>query len=149
MLYACQRQGDGSASGTPSASATRPPASTGASPGERRTTAPQGRTSEPKGPATDPASGLRWVEPNDLPAEARRTIGLIEKGGPFPYDKDGTTFGNLEGVLPKKSRGYYKEYTVPTPGERDRGARRIVTGDNDREFYWTADHYVSFERIRR
>ncbi len=96
----------------------------------------------------DPASGLPWVELVDLPPEAGRTVGLIDRGGPFPYDKDGSTFGNFEGLLPDRERGYYAEYTVDTPGSSDRGARRIVAGDQD-ELYWTADHYASFSRIRR
>ena len=98
--------------------------------------------------STDPVSGLPWVDLDQLPAEAGDTVELIENGGPFPYDKDGSTFGNREGILPDQSNGYYKEYTVPTPGEGDRGARRIVTGDDDREMYYTGDHYDSFERIR-
>ncbi|MEZ5079230.1 MAG: ribonuclease domain-containing protein [Thermoleophilia bacterium] len=85
----------------------------------------------------------------DLPPEARQTLELIDRGGPFPYSKDGSTFGNREGLLPSASRGYYREYTVPTPGEDDRGARRIVTGDDDREFFYTDDHYASFSVILR
>lgn len=99
--------------------------------------------------ATDPESGLAWVDLADLPPQAADTVRLIEAGGPFRYSQDGAVFSNREGVLPAKSRGYYREYTVPTPGSRDRGARRIVTGDRDRILYWTADHYDSFERIRR
>ncbi len=84
----------------------------------------------------------------DLPAEAIQTLDLIRQGGPFPYRKDGTVFQNREGLLPQKPRGYYREYTVPTPGARDRGARRIVAGGNPPEvFYYTADHYRSFTRI--
>lgn len=97
---------------------------------------------------TDPESGLAWVAEESLPAEAGETLALIDAGGPFPYDKDGSTFGNREGLLPERQHGYYAEFTVPTPGEDDRGARRIVSGDGG-EFYWTADHYASFERIRR
>ena len=84
-----------------------------------------------------------------LPAEAQQTVRLIERGGPFPYERDGVTFGNRERLLPDRPRGHYREYTVPTPGEDDRGARRIVTGDGDRELYWTDDHYASFARVRR
>ncbi|WP_239459844.1 ribonuclease [Nocardioides daejeonensis] len=94
----------------------------------------------------DVASGLRWVSVAELPPEAEETLELIDAGGPFPYDRDGVTFGNYEGILPREARGYYREYTVPTPGSRDRGARRIVTGADD-EYYWTGDHYASFERI--
>lgn len=83
-----------------------------------------------------------------FPPEAWQTLELIERGGPFPYRKDGTTFFNREGLLPKKARGYYREYTVPTPGARDRGARRIVTGGDPPEvFFYTADHYRSFRRM--
>lgn len=81
-----------------------------------------------------------------LPAEAHQTLALIRSGGPFPYEKDGATFGNRERLLPPRSRTFYREYTVRTPGRQDRGARRIVVGGG-REFYWTADHYRSFQRI--
>jgi len=91
----------------------------------------------------------------DLPREARQTLELIRKGGPFPYRKDGTVFRNREQRLPLRPRGHYTEYTVRTPGERDRGARRIVagrgaTGDpaTSGEYYYTADHYETFRRIR-
>ena len=96
----------------------------------------------------DPESGLPWVLEDELPVEGQATLALIDQGGPFPYDKDGSRFGNLEGLLPDHQRGYYHEYTVITPGSTDRGARRIVTGDAG-EFYWTEDHYKSFERIAR
>ena len=83
-----------------------------------------------------------------LPPEALETLALIQRGGPFPYRKDGTIFQNRERLLPAKPRGYYREYTVPTPGSRDRGARRIVTGGNPPDvFYYTADHYSSFRQI--
>jgi ribonuclease T1 len=82
----------------------------------------------------------------DLPPEARATVELIQQGGPFPYRKDGVTFGNRERLLPQARHGYYREYTVSTPGSRDRGARRIVTGSNG-ELYYTDDHYRSFRRI--
>lgn len=83
-----------------------------------------------------------------LPPEALETLALIRRGGPYPYRKDGTTFHNRERLLPAAARGYYREYTVPTPGSPDRGARRIVTGgDPPAVFYYTADHYRSFRRI--
>ena len=82
----------------------------------------------------------------DLPQEARQTLALIRAGGPFPHARDGVVFGNREGLLPKRNRGYYREYTVKTPGARDRGARRIVAGANG-ELYYTDDHYRSFKRI--
>ncbi|HYN11728.1 MAG TPA: ribonuclease domain-containing protein [Burkholderiales bacterium] len=81
-----------------------------------------------------------------LPAEARQTLALIQAGGPFPYQQDGRGFGNREGLLPKRARGHYREYTVKTPGARDRGARRIVAGRGG-EYYYTEDHYRSFRRI--
>lgn len=81
-----------------------------------------------------------------LPNEARQTLALIKAGGPFPYTRDGAVFGNREGRLPKRNRGYYREYTVRTPGAKDRGARRIVAGVPG-EYYYTDDHYQTFRRI--
>lgn len=83
----------------------------------------------------------------DLPLEARHTVTLIRHGGPFPYDRDGIVFGNFEKRLPARERGYYREYTVPTPGLKHRGARRIVSGRGG-ELYYSDDHYQSFRRIR-
>lgn len=87
----------------------------------------------------------------DLPAEARQTNERILAGGPFAYAKDGTVFGNRERHLPREKRGYYREYTVKTPGSRDRGARRIVCGGAKpaapEACYYTADHYATFKRI--
>ncbi len=93
---------------------------------------------------------------SELPPEALHTLQLIRQGGPFPYPrKDGVTFGNFEKRLPVKRRGYYREYTVPTPGVKNRGARRLIAGagrDGDvatsGEYYYTDDHYRSFRRIR-
>lgn len=92
----------------------------------------------------------------ELPPEAMQTLRLIRHGGPFPYPRnDGVVFGNFERRLPAQRRGYYREYTVPTPGSRDRGARRIIAGEGDErnvatsgEYYYTGDHYRSFRRIR-
>lgn len=95
-----------------------------------------------------PVSGLTTVRLSSLPPEAAATVVLIDKGGPYPYDKDGTVFGNLEGLLPKQPRGYYREFTVRTPGSRDRGARRIIAG-RDGDLYYTSDHYESFRQILR
>ena len=81
-----------------------------------------------------------------LPAEARQTLVLIEKNGPFPYARDGVVFNNREKLLPHRERGYYREYTVQTPGAKDRGGRRIVAGKAG-ERYYTEDHYRSFRRI--
>jgi len=82
-----------------------------------------------------------------LPSEAKDALTLIKRGGPFPYERDGVVFGNREKLLPVHRRGYYREYTVPTPGARNRGARRIIAGAAG-DFYYTDDHYRSFRRIR-
>ena len=82
----------------------------------------------------------------NLPKEVRQTIALIKNGGPYPYKKDGSVFGNFERHLPPHERGYYKEFTVPTPGSRDRGTRRIISGKAG-ELYYTDDHYQSFKRV--
>lgn len=95
---------------------------------------------------TPPAPVATEIAAANLPAEARATIALIRKGGPFPYQRDGAVFGNFEERLPARARGYYREYTVRTPGARDRGARRIVAGRGG-ELYYTDDHYGSFRRI--
>ena len=87
---------------------------------------------------------------SDLPPQGRTTYALIREGGPFPHDKDGSVFGNRERILPAQKRGYYREYTVKTPGSRDRGARRIVCGGKPRvpdACYYTGDHYASFREI--
>ena len=88
---------------------------------------------------------------SELPREARHTLQLIKQGGPFPYSKDGAVFGNYERLLPKQKRGYYREFTVKTPGARNRGARRIVAGGESgapRDYFYTDDHYASFRRIQ-
>ncbi|WP_436495298.1 ribonuclease domain-containing protein [Actinokineospora sp. HUAS TT18] len=110
--------------GTGEAAPTPAPASSGAVPG---------------------AESKLSVRPlSELPAEAAATWRLIQRGGPFPYPRnDGTTFQNREKLLPAKSSGYYREYTVPTPGSPDRGARRLITG-SEKELFYTADHYASF-----
>jgi ribonuclease T1 len=88
------------------------------------------------------------AESTGLPPEASATLQAIATGGPFAYDRDGTVFQNREGLLPQRPRGYYREYTVETPGSRDRGARRIVAGGDPPEvYYYTEDHYRSFRRI--
>ena len=99
-------------------------------------------------PQTNEGAGAPARITPDLPREAHATLALIHSDGPYPYDKDGTTFQNRERLLPGKPRGYYREFTVPTPGARTRGARRIVTGGWPPEvYYYTADHYRSFTRI--
>ena len=90
---------------------------------------------------------IATVNATDLPKEARQTIALIRQGGPYPYRKDGAVFGNFERLLPLHERGYYKEFTVPSPGSRDRGARRIILGKAG-ELYYTDNHYQSFRRVR-
>ena len=101
--------------------------------------------------ARGPLDNLGTVVSAALPAEAQKTQGLIRAGGPFPYSKDGVVFGNREQLLPRRERGFYREYTVPTPGSRDRGARRIVCGGQrptlPEACYYTADHYASFKLI--
>jgi ribonuclease T1 len=82
-----------------------------------------------------------------LPTQAHDTLNLIDRGGPFPYPQDGVVFQNREGVLPQQSNGYYHEYTVKTPGSSTRGARRVVTGEETQEDYYTSDHYATFDLI--
>ncbi|MFE6273842.1 ribonuclease domain-containing protein [Streptomyces goshikiensis] len=94
------------------------------------------------------AKGMATVRASALPQQARDVLALIDQGGPYPYRQDGTVFGNFEKALPKQGRGYYHEFTVRTPGERDRGARRIVTGAGG-EFYYTDDHYNTFKAVLR
>jgi ribonuclease T1 len=100
---------------------------------------------------TDPAVAVPPVALAELPAEAQQTQQLILQGGPFRYRKDGTVFGNRERLLPARPRGHYREYTVPTPGATNRGARRIVCGGTPPTrpdaCYYTADHYSSFRQI--
>jgi ribonuclease T1 len=104
-----------------------------------------------KGPLEQPAAGQSAiVRMAELPRQGQQTYELIRSGGPFPYGKDGTVFGNRERLLPAEKRGYYREYTVKTPGSRDRGARRIVCGGPPKAphaCYYTADHYASFRKI--
>ena len=116
--------------------------------------------------------GIPQIAASQLPREAQETLELVRQGGPFPYAKDGSVFGNRERLLPLRERGYYREYTVRTPGARDRGARRIVAGGCGAsartgaaparkgpgphfvapcaggEYYYSEDHYASFRRIR-
>jgi ribonuclease T1 len=106
------------------------------------------RTPTPAANVPSTIDGHKVVTPNELPKEARDTLARIDQGGPFPYRQDGVIFQNREGHLPRKSNGYYHEYTVITPGSPDRGARRIVTGANG-EFYYTDDHYNTFMRVIR
>ena len=91
-----------------------------------------------------PAAGIPVAS---LPKEAREALAVIRKGGPYPYAKDGAVFGNREARLPRQKRGYYREYTVKTPGVRTRGARRIIAGRAG-DCWYTDDHYATFRRIR-
>jgi ribonuclease T1 len=105
----------------------------------------------PAAQARAAADDLPAVARVELPNEARAVSAQIRSGGPFRYDRDGVVFGNRERMLPSKPRGYYHEYTVPTPGVRSRGARRIVCGGPPKApdlCYYTDDHYRTFRRIR-
>lgn len=97
--------------------------------------------------ATPAAAAVGSICYSDLPSQAHDTLDLIEQGGPFPFEQDGTVFQNREGILPSQQSGYYHEYTVITPGSDTRGARRIVTGEQNQEDYYTADHYRSFDLV--
>jgi ribonuclease T1 len=117
-----------------------------AGPGSNRAVTQASTQTVQSRPAIDPASGLPIVNRQDLPPEATKTLMLIAHDGPYPHRQDGATFENREGHLPSRRSGYYKEYTVDTPGADDRGARRIVAGASG-ERYWTDDHYDSFAWI--
>jgi ribonuclease T1 len=133
VLVGLLGRGDpGAGSGTPGATSSGRSSSA--------TTATRGRDAE---------TGPPLVALADLPRQAQETVARIEAGGPFPYAQDGVTFANREGRLPTHPRGWYREYTVRTPGENDRGPRRIVTGDHDRLLFYTADHYATFARVVR
>ncbi|MEO7423032.1 MAG: ribonuclease domain-containing protein [Ornithinibacter sp.] len=101
---------------------------------------------EPAAVGPTPDSGLPRVTEGALPKQAHTTLSLIRAGGPYPYEADDGTFGNRERLLPRASNGYYREYTVQTPGAGDRGPRRIIAGA-DGDLYWTTDHYGSFRQI--
>jgi ribonuclease T1 len=118
---------------------------------QRAEYAPDARTPHVNVPVSQEAQ--RWTKVQTVVPAAEReallaTLALIDRGGPFPYRKDGSTFSNREAQLPAQPRGYYSEYTVPTPGSRDRGARRVVQG-KDGDTWYTSDHYQTFVRIDR
>ena len=101
--------------------------------------------------ARSSSQDLRDVTQAELPREAREALARVFAGGPFPFDRDGITFGNRERQLPSAPRGYYHEYTVPTPGAKTRGTRRIICGGARKApevCYYTSDHYRTFRRIR-
>lgn len=136
-------RGGGSGSGeAPSAGFTR--ASYGAS-GADSTPTTSGPSSA-RASRTSQAGGV--VSVDDLPAQARETIALIDAGGPYPYSRDGIVFGNFEHQLPAQARGWYHEYTVKTPGASSRGTRRIIVG-KDGAMYYTDDHYRTFRKVDR
>ena len=136
----------------PQTQAPQTQATAGASDGA--TTARGQATQTPASGTTDPASGLRWVSLAQLPREASDTMSEIKAGPPYRYpNNDGVVYHNNNGVLPSKPDGYYHEFTVVTPGASSRGTRRIITGGPSRgatngEYYYTGDHYNTFERIR-
>lgn len=112
----------------------------------REAAPPTGAPAPLEAPAARQDAAPRY--PSFLPPEAIATLEAIGRGGPFPYDRDGSVFQNRERRLPERPRGYYREYTVATPGSRDRGARRIVSGGDPPEvYYYTDDHYRSFRRV--
>ena len=113
---------------------------------ERCTYTPPAAT--PHETSATPSSGLATMRAADLPSEGRAVLALIDKGGPFRYQQDNTVFANNEGLLPMRPAGYYHEYTVPTPGSPDRGARRLIAG-KDGDIYYTADHYDTFRQVIR
>lgn len=126
-----------------------PSGSASASPDTTEVTGPAFPTAvAPTRPVVDEASGLPVVQLESLPAEAVGTVELIDDGGPFPYADDGETFLNSAGLLPARETGYYRVYTVDTPGTTRPTDRRIVTG-SDGELYWTDDRYRSFRRVYR
>jgi ribonuclease T1 len=144
-LSACG-DGDGATTSDQRPATTTAPAggTGGGTGGGGRSTAGDGAT---RSPVPRGAEGLDAIAVGDLPPEGQATLRLIAAGGPFPYRQDGVTFQNRERILPARGGGYYREYTVRTPGSPTRGARRIVVGRQPIERYYTADHYASFRLI--
>lgn len=134
------------ASAEPPPTAVAPATQASATRATQASATPTVRATRTPRPTRTPADGLLTVALAKLPPQARETIRLIQKGGPFPYKRDGVTFENREGLLPKRPSGYYKEYTVVTPGSADRGARRVIAGEGG-ELYYTDDHYDTFRRV--
>lgn len=147
ILAACGTNAtEQSASSPTQAARTRAQPSAAAKPTAKPTAKPRATAKPTAAASRVGVSGLPTVRVRELPPEARETLALIEEGGPFPYDRDGITFQNRERILPREPAGYYREYTVPTPGEDDRGARRLVVGKQG-EIYYTSDHYESFAEV--
>lgn len=138
-LTGCATSAPTTEAGTDTAAATGPQAATSPA-----TTSPSSRHARLA--PTTPTSDLPTVTVAQLPPEGIDTLALIAAGGPFPFERDGARFQNRERILPARPSGFYVEYTVITPGEDDRGARRIVAGDDGSRFY-TADHYDSFREV--
>ena len=130
---------------TPAATSTVEEPAAAPAPAEAATATPKPAkaTATPTRGPPETYRGYPVITYDELPPEALETLDLIDSDGPFPYSKDGSTFQNREQLLPRKPNGYYREYTVITPGENDRGARRIIGGDEG-ERYYTDDHYASF-----
>lgn len=137
--------GDPTVAGPTSARSATTSGPSGATSSARRSSgAPVG----PSSTATDPVSHLRWVDESSLDTQATGTLATIRSGGPYRYPRnDGVTYHNVNGALPSERDGYYREYTVATPGTSTRGPRRIVSGEGG-ELYYTTDHYETFRRIR-
>ncbi|GAB3578187.1 guanyl-specific ribonuclease [Calidifontibacter terrae] len=141
--------GCGTATSTGSSATTVGWFSTSPGPAQGTTGHGAAPTTHGAAPATTTArDGLATIAYTDLPQQAKTTVGLIDAGGPYPYKNDDGVFSNREKLLPRKGSGYYREYTVVTPGSSDRGARRIIQG-KDGTMYYTDDHYRSFRRITR
>ena len=139
----------GSPSGSNASSTTSASTQVAANASSKTSIPPKSATSvavAPAGGGNAGKSGLEIVKAASLPPEARTTLKLIDANGPYPYSRDGVVYNNLEKILPKQSKGYYHEYTVVTPGSKDRGARRIIAGGKG-ERYYTDDHYASFKEV--
>ena len=136
---------DGTDPGAARGGDSSPSVAASATPGEQPSDGGE-TTEQAPGNQQTPVSGLDTIPESQLPPEGRETLELIHAGGPFPYDRDGITFGNREGILPQQQHGYYSEYTVETPGLDHRGAKRIVCGEQ-LDCYFTSDHYASFRQI--